>query len=829
MNKQIVLFGAGDFGKKACYYFGFVNVYCFVDNSQEKLGTSYLGKPVVSLAKYLKELREFELVLAVRNFETIARQLADAGIFHIRVFSENNGEATVKTIHNYSAMAEKGYFNEPSQLEELETCTGCGSCVNACERNAISLVEKDSGFFRPSIKKDICIECHKCLHKCPVLYPNVEEANTPICYAVQANDDIRLASPDGGFITLLAKKILQENGIVFGAMWTEDFSLEINEIDSINELNKLVQPRYIQNSVGFSLRRAAKYLEQGINVLFIALPCQIAGLKKYLDKQYHNLITIDIICDSVAPSGLYKHYLEENNIKENDLYQENLFTEAYHKGLFMSDFCSDCAFSGNPRQGDLSIGDYRGIARYRYEYDDKNGTDAVVANTKKGEDLLQSIEEDLKLFEKTPLAWLKDLRMTVKVPHHPLRDRFFALIKDMSITKAMDYCLNRKWDVCVISNLSEYNYGAELTYYALYRFLLNEKYEPLMVQQPMSSVRRPLRAPRMFKNNPYREFDLCTLFQTKEEMYKINDYSDTFILGSDQMWNPVLMAEWGEVSDLSYIKSEKKKIAYATSFGFDNWVGNEKQTMEMESTLMRFDYVSTREVSGTRICKEVFDKEAVMCLDPVFLVNTHEYINLANNSSIDCEGNYLFAYILRRSSQPSDDLFAEKVELLKTLKTISEVLGTKVKAVIGEKMPGLESYTDGIEIIENAGIEDWIKLMANSRYITTNSFHGVCFSIVFNKQFIAATNSMWGANRIASLLEIFNLGSRAKNDINDITGNEFADAIDYTGVNTILEVEKERCRSWLLEAIKNPSGRRLTRMDLVWDKLIKISYEMGNK
>ncbi|NLM74450.1 MAG: 4Fe-4S dicluster domain-containing protein [Clostridiaceae bacterium] len=827
MNKQIVLFGAGDFGKKACYYFGFINVYCFVDNNQERLGTSYLGKPVISLAKYLEELREFELIVAVKNYDPIIRQLADAGIFHVRVFTYDYDEPSVRIVHNYSALAEKGFFNNPGQLNDLETCIGCGSCVNICDLNAISLVEDDSGFLRPSVRLDICKYCNKCLQKCPVLYPMTENSNNPVCYAAQANDDIRLACHDGGVITLLAKMILEKNGIVFGAVRTGEFSSEIEEIKNIKELEKLNQQKHIQSNTVYSLRCVEKYLEQGIKVLYVALPCQIAGLKKYLNKNYDNLFTIDIICGSVAPLGLYKQYLKENNINTINLHQDNPFNEAYHKGLFMSDFCSDCPFSGYPRQGDLSIGDYRGIARYRYEYDDKKGTDAVISNTQKGEDLLHSAKNYLKLFEKTPMEWMRELRLTAKIPHHPMRNRFYTLVKYMSLNKAMDYCLNRKWDVCVISNLSEYNYGAELTYYSLYKFLLNEKYEPLMVQQPMDSNRRPLRTPRMFRNNPYREFDLCQLFLTKEEMFKLNEFSDTFILGSDQMWNPVLMADWDEFSDLSYIKSEKKKIAYATSFGFENWIGNEKQTAEMECALSRFDFVSTREVSGTKICNEIFNKESVMCLDPVFLLKVDEYYNLMKRSSLNCDDDYLFAYFLRLSSQ-SSELSVETAEILKALEKISMVLGIKVKAVIGRKIPDIEC-NEGIEVIEDVSVEDWLKLIANSKFVATNSFHGACFSILFNKQFITATNSLWGSNRIDSLLKIFNLCFRAKNNVCEITGKEFSEAIDYKVVNAILETEIDRSRNWLLEAMKKSSGRRITPMDLLWDKLMQLSYEMGKK
>lgn len=859
MNKQIVIFGAGDFGKKALNYFDYSKVYGFVDNNPEKQGASYLGKPVFSLEKYINEFSHLELVVAMSNYKAIIDQLAAVGLFQFRLFTEVNDELSVRTIHNYSGMAKNGLFRHTEQLETLNECTGCGSCLNACTENAINIVEDEQGFLRPSIIKEKCTRCRVCLDKCPVLYPEYNNFDNPDCYAIQANDQDRLSCSDGGIGLVLAKKVLLRNGIVFGPRWNKDFSVEIKEITNESELEDFNRHKYIQSTTGLTFRKAKEYLEEGRVVFYFGLPSQIAGLNRFLGKQYNNLITIDIICGPIIPSRLFKQYLSENyDINKIDKYEfqtkdlgwidrnfavnkvifkdgsimytneSDPLMRAYHQGLCATDASLDCSFSDVPRQGDLSVGDYWGIGRYRGEWNDEKGTNAVAVNSLKGEALLKSVANQLKLMEKTPLDWFKELILP-GVYQRSIRVRFFSLLQYISFNKAVDYCLSPKWDVCVISNLSEYNYGAELTYYALYKFLLNEKFEPLMVQQPLESISKPIQNPRLFAANPYRKFDLCSIFQTKDKMYKINDYSDTFILGSDQMWNPFLMARWSGVSDLSYVKSEKKKIAYATSFGLDTWNGNEIQTLEMKNTLSRFDFVSTRELSGTTICDKVFDTKAEMCIDPVFLLKEDEYRDLANNSSIDCDGDYLFAYILKRSEDPAIQLSEETAETLKALQSIRKTLNINIKAIIGKKTANIENLLDGIEIIEDACVEDWLKLISNSRYIVTNSFHGVCFSLLFNKQFMAAASSMWGGNRILSVLELFNLSERVKNDIFKISGEEFANKIDYTQVKNSMDAEIARCRNWLLQSIRNPSGRKLSDKDLLWNKMIKIAYKMGSK
>jgi len=848
--KQIVIFGAGDFGKKACYYFGFNNIYGFVDNDPKKQGTRYLGKPVFSLDRYMKEFSHMELVVAINNYKAVLKQLAFAGFPKVLVFIDVNGEQSVIMVHNYRSIVEGGLITDAVKLEDMKQCTGCGACVNSCDKNAIYLTEDEHGFMRPVIKpkmKDKCVQCSKCVERCPVLYPEYKNTEDPDCYTVQASDQVRLLSPDGGIDFVLAKHVISENGIVFGSHWNDDFSVKIRGIDDESKLQGFNRHKYIQSSTGLTFREVLNYLKEGKKVLYFGLPCQIAGLKKFLAKDYPGLITVDVICKPVVPSKLFKKYLndifgkpisayefqnkdfgesrnsivnkvvfKDGSVKYTD--QNDPFVKAYEHCLCVGDGCFNCPFDSFPRQGDLSIGNHWSIGRHLYDCDDKKGTSVVLVNSSEGEFLLQSVKNSFKLFERIQSDWLKGM---VCSAINLLSRRFLALAEYSRFDKAVELCLKRKWDVCVISNLSEYNYGAELTYYALYKTLLNAKLEPLMVQQPFNSLHTPIRTPQLFKINPYRDFDLSSIFETKEEMYKLNEYADIFILGSDQMWNPVLMAKWSGVSDLSFVRSEKKKIAYATSFGFENWTGNDLQTADMKNTISRFDFISTREASGAKICEEVFGKKAEVCLDPVFLLDRKEYEKIIKHSELDCSGDYLFAFILSGSMSDGG------LKVLDTLQKVRDTLGIDIKLIMGRtKNPGIR--LPGIEWLDYVYTEDWLKLIMNSRYVISNSFHCICFSILFHRQSMAIVHSYWGPNRFESIMGLLNIKDRLVNDIGQITGREFLDDhIDFSKVQNILDSHIARSHKWLLDSIKNDSGRKLTENDLVWNKLMEIQYKLS--
>ena len=174
------------------------------------------------------------------------------------------------------------------------TCTGCGTCMNVCPVNAIHM-EIIKGYYRPIIDKDICIHCRQCENKCPIMYCNSHKF--PKCYAAWADDEIRMKSSSGGAFSVLAEYIIRNNGVVFGAEWTEDLFVKHGYIEKIDDIDRLRRSKYVQSDMGLTYREVQSILNSGRSVMFVGTPCQVAGLNLFLgDEEKTNLLLIDFIC-----------------------------------------------------------------------------------------------------------------------------------------------------------------------------------------------------------------------------------------------------------------------------------------------------------------------------------------------------------------------------------------------------------------------------------------------------------------------------------------------------------------------------------------------------
>ncbi|MCD7907600.1 MAG: polysaccharide pyruvyl transferase family protein, partial [Clostridium sp.] len=268
-------------------------------------------------------------------------------------------------------------------------------------------------------------------------------------------------------------------------------------------------------------------------------------------------------------------------------------------------------------------------------------------------------------------------------------------------------------------------------------------YEVLMLEKPNEPPFPPVSTPRLFITTPYPAYALSKLYKSLTEMVELNDRCNTFIVPSDQLWNYCLFGHAQEFYLLSFVKSCKRKISYATSFGTDLYDGDEKARRRMDFYLRRFQAISVREQSGKAILKHTFGREAAVVLDPVFLCNTKEYYRLIENSNANISGAYIFCYILW-----PDEM---KKEFLKTL---SKLLNIKI-ICIGNALDKNKYIDWDIDFVNEANVEDWLFYIKNASIVVADSFHATCFSVIFNKQFIALSSQKH--TRISSLLNILGL------------------------------------------------------------------------
>ncbi|MCD7835994.1 MAG: 4Fe-4S binding protein, partial [Lachnospiraceae bacterium] len=193
-----------------------------------------------------------------------------------------------------------------------EKCTGCEACTNICEYDAIQMHRNKEGFLYPIIDYEKCIKCNKCQSVCP-LNKNIKGSSDSDIevYAMKSkNKELRIHSTSGGAFSELAQIILNDGGSVAGAVYKQDWSVKHKLIGDINQLELLRRSKYQQSEIGLLYREIETKLNNNFKVLFCGAPCQAAGLKCYLNKDYDNLYICDFICRGVPSPGLFQAYLK---------------------------------------------------------------------------------------------------------------------------------------------------------------------------------------------------------------------------------------------------------------------------------------------------------------------------------------------------------------------------------------------------------------------------------------------------------------------------------------------------------------------------------------
>ena len=220
---------------------------------------------------------------------------------------------------------------------------------------------------------------------------------------------------------------------------------------------------------------------------------------------------------------------------------------------------------------------------------------------------------------------------------------------------------------------------------------------------------------------------------------------DAIVVGSDQIWRPKY---YGKIENayLSFAKKWNiKRIAYAASFGTDDWEYTHKQTIECGNLLKMFDAVSVRESSAVNLCKEHFGVDVQHVLDPTMLLDKEDYIRLIEAANTPKSKGTLLNYIL--------DETPEKRTLIEQIAKDKGLVPFRVNSRV-------EDHNAPLEERIQPPVEQWLRGFYDAEFVVTDSFHACVFSILFNKPFVVIGNKERGMARFNSLLRLFNLESR---------------------------------------------------------------------
>ena len=723
------------------------------------------------------------------------------------------------------------------KLASADVCTGCSACAASCVSGALKMVPDEFGFLVPEINDDSCTECGKCMNSCPVTAP-VDLYPEAVSYAAQADMQLRMESSSGGVFSVLAGHILKENGVVFGAVLRDDMQVEHICIERAEQLPLLRGSKYIQSVIGDAYAEAKAMLDSGKKVLFSGCPCQIAGLRSYLHREYDDLYTLDLLCHGVASYQFFKEYLNENfhdavsvsfrDKKHGGWKCDNLsvtsregeiavlsaetspFEKGYHSNIILRQSCYSCVYNSPERAGDITLGDFWGIERYKPELNDNIGTSFVQPNTPKGRGLLEKIRGELKVLEEAPKSVSKENRYNRTTTSKPVgHERFLELYRKYGFTKAAEYAGGKKYDVGIVGCWSVENHGSNLCYYALYQTLCDMGLEPLMIERPADSPWKPNNSPICFAESPYPEWALAPIYPSKSEMNKLNEQCDTFILGSDQLFYHDLYSSLGEVSDLSFIDGSRRMIAYGASVGRPVFEGSPDEIAKLSYFLSRFDSFSVREQDAVPLFADTFGIKSDFVLDPVFLCDKKHYISMAERGTEIGDKPYIAAYILDPSPKKEQILLSIAEEMNKPLHIFSDVVYSK------DNISGAWSLNT-TTLTSN---EDWLRAIIDSDFVVTDSFHGTCFAILFNKPFVCIANPRRGISRFNSLLQLLGIQNRMVNDLTDDVLDLCLEPVDYKKVSDILGAEIERSLEWLKTSLSRPLNKAMSGYDVLNKRL----------
>ena len=391
------------------------------------------------------------------------------------------------------------------RITDKKKCCGCSACVQRCPKQCIRLEEDTEGFLYPRVNEETCIKCGLCEKVCPILNQADKLPVLEVLAVKNPNEDERMNSSSGGVFLPLAREVINQGGVVFGAVYDESWEVHHDYAEKIKDIYPMMGSKYLQSKIENSYKEAERFLKQGREVMFVGSPCQIAGLRTFLrNKEYPNLLAVDFLCHGVPSPGVWRRYLAEtyggydakaqsclqatagkntvllsslnatspigdikfrdktesgwkkyrfvvrqksaskadqNSVLSSDIHYDNPFMRGFLSDIYLRPSCYECKCKNGINHSDLTIADYWGINIVDPAFDDDKGVGLVLINSQKGKVYFDSLNMEVHN-SSIEIAHQYNGGFNEYTRAHSKRALFFAMISEgNTVEYAVDICL----------------------------------------------------------------------------------------------------------------------------------------------------------------------------------------------------------------------------------------------------------------------------------------------------------------------------------------------------------------------------------------------------
>lgn len=314
-----------------------------------------------------------------------------------------------------------------------DKCTGCAACKDVCPKQCITMQPDDLDALHPVVDESICINCGLCEKTCPNNRELSYKLPHKVLVAWSNDNEVRRTSASGGIACELYHYWIKNGGVATGVVFDRDEGCHFILLENESDIKAVQNSKYTFSDTAGIYKVVKQKLQAGISVLFIGVPCQVAGLYGFLKKEYDNLTTVDIICHGMPPATYLEQHIKSiedkkkeythqlffrdpkyytytftftlKNIKGKEFYNKKVLTRdnyqlGYHRALIYRENCYSCNYARKERISDLTIGDFSGLGRLApFEYD-KHNVSCILENTDKGAALLKKLKGVLSMYER---------------------------------------------------------------------------------------------------------------------------------------------------------------------------------------------------------------------------------------------------------------------------------------------------------------------------------------------------------------------------------------------------------------------------------------------